>query len=555
MPSSSAIGVMILIGAALMTERRNAFADSESWRRRFQSAIEASGNLVFEIHADTGYIDWAGDTQKILGLPVHELHTTRQWTSRVHPDDRERLLGIRRRLASGELTSLALEYRVRRGDDIWILVGVNAYSVEAPASDISLGRVRGRRIIGFVEDITENRRAEEERRRLEAELRQAQKMEAIGQLAGGIAHDFNNILASILGYGEMARSRAAAGGERDAALLRQLDTIMKAGERGRNLVSQILTFSRKNPEQGQVLSLGDVLDEVVMLVRGSNPHEIRYRMQAMSEPPNVYGNATALHQLFMNLAVNGLQAMPGKGVLEIDAARSVLSSPMTVMQHQLPAGIYLRVSVTDHGTGIDEATRQRMFEPFFTTKAAGRGTGLGLSLAMSIAKAHGGGIDVQSSMGAGTTFTVYLPIAGNATAPPEVESTDLPRGRDEHILLVDDETALRELAEEILVELGYQVASFDSSTDALAEFERTPDRFAAIVSDEVMPGLTGTQLAGRVHAQKPAMPIIIITGYGGAGFELRAQQAGVMTILKKPYQKTELAHALASALMRPAAEQ
>ena len=551
------IAVMILIGAALMTERHNAFADSESWHTRFQSAMEASDNLVFEIHAETGQIDWAGDTAKVLGLPIGELNTTRLWTARVHPEDRERLLGIRRRLASGALTSIALEYQVRRGDDTYILVGVNAYSVEAPASDLSLGRARGRRIIGFVKDITERRRADVERRRLEAELRQAQKMEAIGQLAGGIAHDFNNILTSILGYGEMARSRAAARDEPDAALLRQLDTIMKAGERGRNLVSQILTFSRKSPEQAQVLNLHDLLDEVVTLIRGSSPQEIRYRPEPMGDSPTVRGNATELHQLFMNLAINGLQAMPGTGTLEIEAGRVDLARPLTVLQAQLAEGPYLKVRVTDHGVGIDEATCQRMFEPFFTTKVVGRGTGLGLSLAMSIAKAHGGGIDVESAPGAGATFTVYLPAAGAAavaTGTTAAEPKGVPRGHDERVLLVDDEPALRDLAEEILAGLGYQTASFGSSTEALAAFEHDPDRFDAIVTDEVMPGLTGTQLANRIHAHRPEMPIIIITGYGGPGFELRAQQAGVMTVLKKPYQRNELAHALARALVRPTHE-
>lgn len=545
------IGVMLLIGAALMTERRNAFADSDSWRARFEAAIEASGNLVFEIHANDGHIDWAGDTRAVLGLAVEQLNTVRLWTARVHPDDRERLLGIRRRLASGELTALALEYRVRRGDDAYILVAVNAYSIEAPASELSLGRARGRRIIGFVEDITEGRRAEDERRRLEAELRQAQKMEAIGQLAGGIAHDFNNILASILGYGEMARGRLAARGEADAALLRHLDTILKAGERGRILVSQILTFSRKSLEQAQVLNLHEVLDEVVTLIRGSNPHEIVYRTQPMSEPPMVCGNPTELHQLFMNLAMNGLQAMPGQDTLEIALERVALNRPLTVQQDQLPAGPYLRVTVTDHGVGIDEATRAHMFEPFFTTKAMGRGTGLGLSLAMSVAKAHGGGINVDSAPKAGAIFSVYLPAAGGATVVTDADADSLPRGREERVLLVDDEAGLRDLAEEILVALGYQTASFASSTEALAAFERDPDHFDAVLTDEVMPGLTGTQLASRIHALKPQLPIIIITGYGGPGFELRAQQAGVMSVLKKPYQKNQLAHALASALVRP----
>ncbi len=548
------IGVVLLVGAALMTERRNAFADSESWRTRFEAAIEASGSLVFEIHADTGQIDWAGDTRNVLGLRVQELNTTRLWTSRVHPDDRDRLLGIRRRLAAGTLTALTLEYRVRRGDDTYGLLEVNAYSVEAPASDISLGRPRGRRIIGFVKDITESRRAEDERRRLEAELRQAQKMEAIGQLAGGIAHDFNNILTAILGYGEMARNRAAGQGEPDAALLRQLDTILKAGERGRGLVSQILTFSRKNPGQLQVLDLDEVLDEVVTLVRGSNPHEILYRSWPLKDTPAVCGNATELHQLFMNLAVNGLQAMPGKGTLEIEAGWVDLTRPLTVLQGQLPAGRYLKVNVTDHGAGIDEATRQHMFEPFFTTKPAGHGTGLGLSLAMSVAKAHGGGIDVESTPGAGSTFSVYLPaagaagVAGTGGVASGGAAEEWPRGHDARVLLVDDEPDLRRLADEILAALGYQVASYDTSAEALAAFELAPDRFDAVVTDEVMPGLTGTQLASRIHARKPGMPIIIITGFGGPGFELRAQQAGVMAVLKKPYQRQQLADVLARVL-------
>jgi signal transduction histidine kinase/CheY-like chemotaxis protein len=537
------IGVMILIGAALMTERRDAFADSESWRQRFEAAIEASGNLVFEIHTDTGHIDWAGDTQAVLGLSTRELDTTRLWTARVHPDDRERLLGIRRKLMSGELKSLLLEYRVRNHNDVYRLISVSAYSVEAPASELSVGRTRGRRIIGFVEDITDSRRADEERVRLEAELRHAQKMEAIGQLAGGIAHDFNNILASILGYGEMARKRAG----QDSTLQRHLDTILKAGERGRVLVSQILTFSRKTPVERMTINIDDVLDEVALLVRGSSPHDVRL-VRHCPEHLAVDGNPTELHQLFMNLATNGLQAMPSGGVLEIEANHIELTAPYPVIQDNLPAGRYAVIRVRDHGAGIDDAAREHMFEPFFTTKPTGRGTGLGLSLAMAVTKAHGGGIEVESVVGQGTVFTVYLPLSGETAAiAPEMES-GLPRGHDQRVLIVDDEKPLLDLAEEILTELGYQTAVFNSSAEALAAFEAHPDRFDAVLTDEIMPNLTGTQLAARIHTARPLLPILIITAYGGPGFELRAQQAGVLKVLKKPYQRTELAHALAAAL-------
>ncbi len=541
------VGIMILLGAALMTERRDALADSESWRTRFEAAIEASGNLVFEIDAVSERIAWAGDTMKVMGLAPGDINTTRLWTARIHPDDRENLLKVRRRMARGELDAVALEYRVHRGDQSWMLAGVRAYAVEAPASPLSLGRARGRRIIGFVEDITERHHNDQIRRQLEGELRQAQKMEAIGQLTGGIAHDFNNILASILGYGELAQQRAAG----DSKLKRYLDTIVRAGERGRNLVAQILTFSRKSPVQRVSVAIADIVDEVVTLARASNPHEIRFESPA-DLSLSVEGNPTELHQLFMNLATNGLQAMPGAGVLTLTIQRRVFDAPHTVLQGRLPAGEYAEVRVHDNGPGIDDETRQRMFEPFFTTKAPGRGTGLGLSLAQSVARAHAGGIDVETGAGEGTTFSVFLPLAGTVPAiAPEDET--LPRGRDQRILLVDDEPALLDLAEELLVDLGYQVARYAGSEEALAAFLRNPETFDAVLSDEVMPGMTGTQLAVRVREVRADLPVLIITGYGGPGFELRAQQAGVMAVLKKPYQKRELARALAGAIL-PGAE-
>jgi CheY-like chemotaxis protein len=207
------------------------------------------------------------------------------------------------------------------------------------------------------------------------------------------------------------------------------------------------------------------------------------------------------------------------------------------------------IVVRDHGTGVDAATRERMFEPFFTTKPAGQGTGLGLSLAMSIAKAHGGGIDLESEVGEGCKFSVYLPAVGEDDRQL-LTLEDLPRGNEECILLVDDEAPLRNLAAEMLASLGYQSASYATSEEAFAAFERQPDRFDAVLSDEVMPNLSGTQLAARIHAIAPHIPVVIITGYGGPGFELRAQNAGVVQVLKKPYEKRLLAMTLADVLAR-----
>ncbi|MBL8521886.1 MAG: MASE1 domain-containing protein [Betaproteobacteria bacterium] len=539
------VGMMVLVGAALMTEFRDALADNESWRHRFAAAIEASGNIVFEMDTRDGRIVWGGDTRRVMGLDPREVADTALWTARIHPEDQAHLLDMRKRLSDGSLHAADLEYRVRRGDGQWMRASVRAYSVEAPASPLSLGRAQGRRIVGFVEDITEKRRAADERAHLEAELRQAQKMEAIGSLAGGIAHDFNNILASILGYGEMARRRAGD----DAKLAGYLDTLLKAAERGRQLVAQILAFSRKSTGERTPVLASDLIDEVAALLRGSTPHEV-----VVNGPPapdtRVLANATELHQLFMNLATNGLQSMVNGGRLAITIDCVRLDSSLTLVHGPLPSGDYLRVAFTDHGTGIDEQTQRRMFEPFFTTKAAGRGTGFGLPLALSIARAHGGGLEVESVPGAGSTFRVWLPRAGATEALPPVAPADLPRGQDERILILDDEPALLALAEEILVELGYQVAGYASSEAALEALLAAPERFDAVLSDEVMPGLTGTQLAARLREAGLDLPVVIVTGYGGPGFELRAQQAGVTRVVRKPYEARMLAEALAVVFLR-----
>ncbi len=544
------IAISTLFAGALVEDRRSAMHDAFAWKRRFEAAITASETLVYEIRLPEGVASWAGEVKGVLGWSSDDVDTLDKWTSHVHRDDVGQLAAIRQHLEGGSRDTFKAEYRFYRPDGTEMLLGVSAYA--NANNDPELSEATHGSVIGFVKDITTQKLAEAERAQLEAELRQAQKMEAIGRLAGGIAHDFNNILASILGYGEMARNRAAAKAVPDEALLRQLDTIMKAGERGRNLISQILTFSRRNPEHAQSLNALDIVEEMVTLIRGSYAHEVVFHANATSEPMTVFGNATELYQLFLNLAVNGLQAMPDLGLLEISVAQEILVTPRTVSQQQLPAGAYLRVSIKDHGVGIDAETRAHMFEPFFTTKGAGRGTGLGLSLAMSIAKAHGGGIDVTSAPGAGATFSVYLPLitADDRIASVTNAAKILPRGHDARVLLVDDEPVLRELAEEILTLLGYQTASYGDSVEALAAFEANPMRFDAVLTDEVMPGISGTQMAGRMHALRPDLPILIITGYGGPGFELRAQQAGVTTVLRKPYQMSDLAYALDKALHR-----
>lgn len=541
----------IYLADATLRDRTQALREKIDLERRYNAALRASDNLIFEIDQRSGQIIWAGDTIGVLGLSPVEIRSVNSWARRIHPDDRDRVAGVRAQLASGALQMAVLEYRVLRHVDSahqqhYVTVGVNAFAHDTRLVD---GVSTERRIIGFIKNIGEKKEAEAEKIKLQAALHQAQKMEAIGQLAGGIAHDFNNILASILGYGEMARAKV----ENGSPIAKNIDAIVKAGERGRVLVSQILTFSRKSTNEKQIVDVADLTEEIVTLVRGSNPHVVEFTQRVARYGALVHGNATELHQLIMNLATNGLQAMTPDGKLEIEIELRDLrdrGEPKTVLQGQLPPGRYVVVVVRDHGTGVDATTRERMFEPFFTTKPAGQGTGLGLSLAMSIARAHEGGIDLESEMGEGCTFTVYLPAVGDDEKELHQPFGDLPRGNDECILLVDDEAPLRNLAAEMLASLGYQSASYATSEEAFAAFERQPDRFDAILSDEVMPNLSGTQLAARIHAIAPHIPVVIITGYGGPGFELRAQNAGVVRVLKKPYEKRLLAITLADVLSR-----
>jgi signal transduction histidine kinase/integral membrane sensor domain MASE1/ActR/RegA family two-component response regulator len=540
------LGIVHLLSATTR-DRVTALRLKTDIERRYDAAMFASGNLIFEIDPESGGVQWAGDTQQVLGIARHKIANLRDWTAHVHPDDRPDLMDIRAKLIRDEEPSVALEYRVMREPEkpgrplpYFVTVGVSAFSYESISDE---GDVPERHIIGFIKDISEKQRAEAERKKLEAELRQAQKMEAIGRLAGGIAHDFNNILASILGYGELARDKAQDG----SPSARHLDAILKAGDRGRAMVAQILMFSRKNVAEATVIELRSLVEEVAELVRGSTTSTINLVVTPADLATPVLGNATELHQLLMNVVTNGLQAMPEGSALSINLQAVVLAEQMTIAQGMIGPGEFVRVDISDSGTGIDDATLERMFEPFFSTKPTGKGTGLGLSLAQAIAKAHEGGIDVQSNVGAGSTFSIFLPITRDRRKSVPIQSP-VRRGSGERVMLVDDESALLDLGCEILTELGYDPVPYNRSAEALAAFVASPAQWDLILTDEVMPQLTGTELAARIHRTRSDLPVIIITAHGGPGFELRAHEAGVTRVMRKPYQRRELAEALSRAL-------
>jgi PAS domain S-box-containing protein len=524
--------VTTLFSAALLVERREAARETEEWRFRHERVIRASQSLLYEFDPVTGEVVWDGDVPRVIGTTPDRVSTARAWMERVHADDRVRLRGLRQHLTSGEISHIAMEYRFRRDDGEFSTLGVNAYLIADPTR----GR-EGRRVVGFVKDVSDKVRADEERRRLEAQLKQAEKMQAVGHLAGGIAHDFNNILGAIIGYGELAQ-RKAEGDQK-----RYIDTIMDAGNRAKSLVNQILSYSRAEGAEKAAVIVAPIALEVCDLLRGSSPQVIDVRYTATAPEAAVLGDPTRLHQLFMNLSTNAIHAMEEGGTLEIRVDAERVEAPRKVRSGEVPAGEYVRLSVSDTGHGIAPEVIDRIFEPFFTTKPAGRGTGLGLALVHSVVTEHQGYIDVASELGRGTAFTAWIPrIEGAAAA--ESKAHDLPMGRGQAVLVVDDEPEVLAALEEMLATLGYEAAGFRNGREALEAARAEPRRFEAVVSDEVMPELTGTQLAIELRKLNPTLPILIASGYGGAGFETRALSAGVNRVIKKPYRMSEIAEIL-----------
>jgi signal transduction histidine kinase/ActR/RegA family two-component response regulator len=399
----------------------------------------------------------------------------------------------------------------------------------------------------------ERERAAAERQALEAALRQAQRMEAVGTLAGGIAHDFNNILGAIMGYAEMALEELPRGG-RTREHVRQ---VLKAGERARGVVDQILAFSRRAEPERRPVRLRAVCEEAVDLLRASLPATvaIELRVAGTANDAVVLGDAGRLQLVVVNLCTNAAQAMDGRGLLALALDTVEAERELALSHGTVSAGRHVRLAVTDTGGGIDAATAERIFEPFFTTKGPGGGTGLGLATVHAVVADHGGALNLRSRPGAGSTFEVYLPrTEAPAAAEPEdaidAAASPLPRGRGEAVLLVDDEEPLVRLGEEMLAALGYEPVGFGSAPRALAAFRADPGRFDLALTDEVMPEMTGTRLAAELRRLRPDLPVVLMTGYAGAVPPERLRAAGVREVLRKPLALRTVAEAL-SRQLRP----
>jgi len=398
-------------------------------------------------------------------------------------------------------------------------------------------------ILSITRDITERKRAEQERRMLEARLQRAEKMEAIGTLAGGIAHDFNNILMATIGFTELARIE-----ETPEARNECLAQVMVACKRAKDLVNQILTFSRMQETEKQPVQITPVIKEGIKLLRSSIPSTIEIREAIENKPTVVIADPTQIHQVLMNLCTNSAYAMrQSGGVLQISLKQEEIGKGAAPAPHGLAPGRYAKLTVSDTGQGIDEASLDRIFDPFYTTKRQGEGTGLGLSVVYGIVKGSGGSVEATSKPGQGTTITVYLPL----TAPSrETAARDEPEisGGTERILFVDDEAMLADIAGRVLRSLGYRVTTRTSSVEALELFRARHGDFDLVITDMTMPNMTGADLARQMLAIRPGLPVILCTGYSEIMSAEQARQAGIRGYVMKPLTRREIAKAVRSAL-------
>jgi PAS domain S-box-containing protein len=521
-------GVMVDI-----TERKRAEAAVRESEARFRALADSAPMMVWSDDPDRRcdfvnqrWIDFTG--RDLTALPLLG------WADLVHPDDRAALVAMHAS-AFDTRRPFEMDHRFRRADGEYRWVSTHG----APRIDPG-GAFRG--FIGTCVDITDRRRAEETRQRLERQLRQAQKMEAMGTLAGGIAHDFNNLLAAIGGNLELASMDLGAAHQVQG----NLDEMRRAVRRATELVQRILTFSRPETHEQQAIQLAPVVTEAVHLLRPLIPAGVELVQRVEPHLPDVLANASQVHQVLVNLVTNAWQAMDGgPGRIEVRLGSRIVDQALCETHADLRPGTHVGLAVEDDGHGMTAATVDRIFEPFFTTKSPGKGTGLGLSMVHGIARGHGGTVLVDSAVRRGSTFTVLFPAC--ASVAPDDAAPAVPKalgGHGERILYVDDDAALVKLVVQFLERLGYRVDGYASADEALAAFRQAPDAFDAVVTDYNMPGLSGMDVALAVMSQRPSMLVALASGYLRPAEAEHARALGIRATISKPYTLDEFGGAV-----------
>jgi len=507
---------------AELKERQRVEAQLRDSESKFRILTELSPLGVSFIGSDGRFKYVNPRFVDLFGYSLEEIPSCRDWLRKIFPQS-----AYRRQIMAAWMQDLKTA-RIGEG---------HSHTYRAACRDGSEKTVHFRPVMmeggdQFVifEDVTE-------RKRLEANLQQSQKMEAIGTLAGGIAHDFNNILAAILGYGELL----AFDMPKDTPAWQNLQAVLTSCHRAKDLVGQILAFSRQNGLNSMPVRISTIVKEALKMLRASLPTTIEIRKNIETPDGIVKANATQIHQVLVNLCTNASHAMREKGgVLGVGLSRFHAESSAELPHHDLQPGTYLKLSVSDTGCGMSAEQMQRIFDPYFTTKEAGEGTGLGLAVVQGIVRSHSGAVKVASLPGRGSVFDVYLPEMEKEHISSQEAVQPYLTGH-ETILVVDDEPALVAMSKQMLELLGYKTVTRTSSVEAYNLFRHNPARFDLVMTDMTMPYMTGEKLAGKILAIRPDVPIILCTGYSEQITEKRARELGIQAFVMKPLVMRDLA--------------
>ena len=502
-------------------ERKRAEQELVAREERFRALVEHSADAIALLDR-TGVLTYAShSTERVLGYTAEET-LGRQALDLIHPDDAAEVSGRLLALQDHPGAAVVLEARYRHKDGSW------RYGECSVANRLSDPTVRA---------LVLNYREITERRRLEEQLRQAQKMEAVGRLAGGVAHDFNNVLTAIFGYADLLNEELAEGHQ----ARRDLDEIRKAAQRASTLTRQLLAFSRQQVLQPMVLSLNDLVEDIQNMLVRLIGEDVQLTLGLNPSAGNVRADAGQIQQVLMNLVVNARDAMPTGGKLLIETAAAELSEQYADLHQFVMPGRYVMLAVSDTGIGMDAETKARVFEPFFTTKEKGKGTGLGLSTVYGIVKQSGGYVWAYSEAGRGTTFKIYLPRVDAPAEPqaPQRQAATL-RGT-ETILLAEDDEMLRPLAKGLLEKLGYTVLETEHAAQALAVAGAHAGPIHLLLSDVVMPGGSGRDLARRLAESRPDTKVLYISAYTDDAIVHHGMLEPGLAFLQKPFTPDALA--------------
>jgi PAS domain S-box-containing protein len=517
-----------------ITERRQVEEKLRETEKKYRELAESLPQVIFEVDAQGNLIYLNQTGYELFGYSAEDFANGFNVLEAFIPEDRERiardiLLNIQGQRLGRQ------EYTAAKKDGSRFPVGVHANRVMSGQTATG--------VRGILIDLTAAKQADEEKRKLQIQLQQAQKMEAIGALAGGIAHDFNNILSAIIGYIELALFEEGA-----QCCASELKEALSAGNRAKDLVKQILAFSRQTDEERMPVRVSLVAKEALKFLRATIPATIEIRNRIDDKSGAVFANSVELHQIIMNLCTNAVHAIgPNMGLLEVEVQDVEIDPAQKNDLIDLEVGSYIRISVKDNGHGMDPEIMKRIFDPYFTTKEKGVGTGLGLAVVHGIVKKSGGALRAESKPGKGSAFHIYLPKVHLSAAYPS-PPPEMVRGGTERILFVDDEIMLVDIGQKMLERLGYHVVSRTSPIEALELFKIRSNDFDMVITDQTMPNMTGDALAQELMNIRPDIPVIICTGYSQAINPERAKNRGIKALVMKPILVNDIAAAIRKVL-------